>query len=417
MMKGFVAYSKADSEAVGRLMVHLKSLEYEGLVETWYDQQLVPGDEWDAKIHTELSTADVVIFCVSADLLATEYVQRVEIPIAISRHDHGEATVIPVVLRPCAWENSKLAKLQGVPANGRTVQDHGPYEGERIWADVRRSIEEKLRLRLNQGQRSYSSGRRSDSSVGVKWDVQEERYSPLRSEPALIKRLHGTIAEPFPPLEDWQRFCQVALSVLTLQFVVDRLYEQGKGAFERNLRVPLVQEPADNLDADFDVDVDGKEVSDMVINWCLEGHDLGVKGPKDGSWMPTHPSLVYGIIGDWCGWNDFLGHKPGDVSYNDNLHADMIEEKAFEHYVVVATRVLRLIEQGRRAREWSEWKIFDFLKRSTKYWIWDPRHRGQDHPWFGKRRFGAMKGQIVVDDAILDPLPERELARWEGKGE
>ena len=35
----------------------------------------------------------------------------------------------------------------------------------------------------------------------------------------------------------------------------------------------------------------------------------------------------------------------------------------------------------------------------------------------GKQRFGAMKGQIVVDDAILDPLPEEELAPWEGKGE
>ena len=31
----------------------------------------------------------------------------------------------------------------------------------------------------------------------------------------------------------------------------------------------------------------------------------------------------------------------------------------------------------------------------------------------GKRRFGAMKGQIVVDDGILDPLPEEELALWE----
>ena len=32
----------------------------------------------------------------------------------------------------------------------------------------------------------------------------------------------------------------------------------------------------------------------------------------------------------------------------------------------------------------------------------------------GKRRFGAMRGQIVVDDGILDPLPEDELAAWEG---
>ena len=33
----------------------------------------------------------------------------------------------------------------------------------------------------------------------------------------------------------------------------------------------------------------------------------------------------------------------------------------------------------------------------------------------GKRRFGAMKGQIVVDEGILDPLPEEELALWEGR--
>ena len=34
-----------------------------------------------------------------------------------------------------------------------------------------------------------------------------------------------------------------------------------------------------------------------------------------------------------------------------------------------------------------------------------------------ERRFGAMKGQIVVGDDILDPLPKEELVRWEGKSE
>ena len=33
----------------------------------------------------------------------------------------------------------------------------------------------------------------------------------------------------------------------------------------------------------------------------------------------------------------------------------------------------------------------------------------------GKRRFGAMKGKIVVDDSVLEPLPEEELALWEGR--
>jgi len=32
----------------------------------------------------------------------------------------------------------------------------------------------------------------------------------------------------------------------------------------------------------------------------------------------------------------------------------------------------------------------------------------------GRRQFGAMKGQIVIDDGFFDPLPEEELKGWEG---
>ena len=33
----------------------------------------------------------------------------------------------------------------------------------------------------------------------------------------------------------------------------------------------------------------------------------------------------------------------------------------------------------------------------------------------GRRRFGAMKGKIVVDDSVLEPLLAEELALWEGR--
>ena len=31
----------------------------------------------------------------------------------------------------------------------------------------------------------------------------------------------------------------------------------------------------------------------------------------------------------------------------------------------------------------------------------------------GKRRFGALRGRITVDDRFFEPLPENELIRWE----
>ncbi len=33
----------------------------------------------------------------------------------------------------------------------------------------------------------------------------------------------------------------------------------------------------------------------------------------------------------------------------------------------------------------------------------------------GKRQFGAMKGQIRIDDGFFDPLPKEELDAWEGR--
>ncbi len=33
----------------------------------------------------------------------------------------------------------------------------------------------------------------------------------------------------------------------------------------------------------------------------------------------------------------------------------------------------------------------------------------------GKRKPGAWKGKITLDDSFFDPLPEEELAMWEGR--
>lgn len=33
----------------------------------------------------------------------------------------------------------------------------------------------------------------------------------------------------------------------------------------------------------------------------------------------------------------------------------------------------------------------------------------------GKRQFGSMKGRIKLGEGFFDPLPEEELAAWEGR--
>ena len=42
---------------------------------------------------------------------------------------------------------------------------------------------------------------------------------------------------------------------------------------------------------------------------------------------------------------------------------------------------------------------------------------GRSQPAPGKRKFGALKGKIAFSDSFFDPLPNDELALWNGEGD
>ena len=57
----------------------------------------------------------------SASFLASTYCNAIELRCALERHARGEATVIPVILKPSDWTSSAFAKLQALPSNAKPV--------------------------------------------------------------------------------------------------------------------------------------------------------------------------------------------------------------------------------------------------------------------------------------------------------
>ncbi|MBL7795269.1 MAG: TIR domain-containing protein [Saprospiraceae bacterium] len=119
-LKIFFSYSKHDLEHLNVLKRHLAPLRREESIIVWDDSQILPGEEWDKSIRQELSNADVVVLLVSSDFLATEYVWK-EIEIATQRHERGEALVVPIIVRPCNWENTPFARFNALPDKGRPI--------------------------------------------------------------------------------------------------------------------------------------------------------------------------------------------------------------------------------------------------------------------------------------------------------
>ena len=119
--KVFISYSKTDKAYLEQLKKHLELLQRQGLLEIWDDMELAAGEVWDETIKKELGTADIIILLVSSDLIATDYIWNVEMKKALERHERGEVTVIPVIIRPCDWEDAPFAHLNALPEKGKPI--------------------------------------------------------------------------------------------------------------------------------------------------------------------------------------------------------------------------------------------------------------------------------------------------------
>lgn len=115
----FISYSHVDEAYREKLDRYLKPLQREGNINIWYDHKIENGTEWEHVIDDNLKKADIILLLISPDFLASEYCIE-EKQYAMERHEGKSAKVIPISVRPCAWnvlKNMDFMKLQGLPKN------------------------------------------------------------------------------------------------------------------------------------------------------------------------------------------------------------------------------------------------------------------------------------------------------------
>lgn len=121
MAKVVFSYSHVDEQLRNELEKHLSPLQRMGRITTWHDRRIVPGEEFDSEIDQHFAEADIVLLLVSPDFIASDYCYEVEMTNSIQRHKQGEAIVIPVILRPCAWHQLPFGKLLAATPDGKEI--------------------------------------------------------------------------------------------------------------------------------------------------------------------------------------------------------------------------------------------------------------------------------------------------------
>lgn len=120
-VKIFFCYAHEDKKMLVQLQKHLKPLQQHGHIETWHDQDISAGSEWEPAIAKRLHEAQIILLLISADFINSEYCYNKEMKWALERHQRGEARVIPIILRDVLWRYGPFSNLQALPSEAKPV--------------------------------------------------------------------------------------------------------------------------------------------------------------------------------------------------------------------------------------------------------------------------------------------------------
>ena len=134
----FICYSHANEKMVKELKPSLTILERRGYIAPWRDTDLVPGEDWDETIQDRLANAQLILFMVSRQFLASPYITTEERPLAMGLRELGKAVILPILLFACNWQQEDFAKLENLPDKGRLVAEIRPHE--KAWTMVETGV-------------------------------------------------------------------------------------------------------------------------------------------------------------------------------------------------------------------------------------------------------------------------------------
>lgn len=151
MKKIFISYSKYDDDYKKEFVKHLISLKDENLIDPFNCDEIELGDNSHEVIQKKLEECDYMIALVSVDFLNTKYIREFE----IDKAEELEKKIIPIIIKPCDWESSKLGKhhasLRGnnisldkkLLLNG-DIKETSPIERAAFWTAIIKEFREKL---------------------------------------------------------------------------------------------------------------------------------------------------------------------------------------------------------------------------------------------------------------------------------
>jgi len=141
----FVSYSHQDAEWLTQLQTQLKPyIRAEGLI-VWDDTKIKPGAKWKAEIEKALATAKVAILLVSPDFIASDFIDRHELPPLLNAAEQEGLTIIWIPISASSYRKTEIEKYQAVHPPNKPLDSLNKAECNQAWVKICEEVEKAIK--------------------------------------------------------------------------------------------------------------------------------------------------------------------------------------------------------------------------------------------------------------------------------
>jgi len=218
----FISYSHHDEPWLKKLRIHLKPLESLYRLERWDDSLIQPGDKWLNEIQTALARAQVALLLVSPEFLASDFIQRKELPELLRYADEDGLKVLWLPLSPSSWKLfPHIEQYQAIISPAKSLAQMSKVDQDLAMVEITEKIHRiftELQAEQHTNPKAVQEERARDLQEEEIHRAEQEAQSQRAEEARLEKKItaDGVVraeAERWPAeaerltreKEEWQR--------------------------------------------------------------------------------------------------------------------------------------------------------------------------------------------------------------------